>query len=248
MSDQVRGELRRIVEQAVRPLRASDARKMRMREEMFEHLSAIYAEELDRLGDDTAALARANERFGDPDDLVRELQGSLPGYERFLCACDLWRYRPGDSLLGYAGRHLVLALACMAVMVLFTLPAIWLRGRTWEIGVFLHVALVTALFSTLFSASFALVGQRMGQILYGGETPRPMRALAGWCLLSLLVFPASTTLIYGGLMLSPDKALEGLLIGCMAAPAAPFFFFMMGQSMRNQIVQEREWSQIELDG
>lgn len=75
-----------------------------------------------------------------------------------------------------------------------------------------------------------------------------MRALAAWSLLALLVFPASTALIYGGLMLSPGKALEGLLIGCMAAPAATFLFFLMGQSTRKQIVRQREWRQTELGG
>ncbi len=248
MSDQVRGELKRIVEQAVRPVRASDARKMQMREEMLEHLSAIHAEELDRLGSQEATLLRTRERFGDPLELANELQQSLPKYESFLYCCDFWRYRPGDSLMGYAVRHLVLALTCMGVMVLLTLPAIWMWGRGSEIGAFLHMALVTAMFSALFSASFVLVGERMGQILYGQGAPHPMRALTGWSLVSLLVFPAATALVYGGLMLSLDKTLEGLLVGCMAAPAAPIFFFAMAHSMKEHIIRESQWRAIELDG
>src|SRR5262245_38792709 len=70
--------LKMLVERAVRPVRASVVRKRKMREELLAHVSAVFAQERDRLGDGAAALARARERFGDPAELTRDLQGSVP--------------------------------------------------------------------------------------------------------------------------------------------------------------------------
>ena len=73
MDDIILQELKRVVEQAVRPVRATMARKRRMREELLAHLVAIFEEETGKLGDEQAALDQTKRRFGDP----RELTGSF---------------------------------------------------------------------------------------------------------------------------------------------------------------------------
>jgi len=73
MNDVILQELKGVVEQAVRPVRATMARKRRMREELLAHLTAIFEEEVETLGDDQAALDQAKRRFGDS----RELTGSF---------------------------------------------------------------------------------------------------------------------------------------------------------------------------
>ncbi len=52
MDDVILQELKRVVEQAVRPVRATMARKRRMREELLAHLTAIFEEEAGKLGDE----------------------------------------------------------------------------------------------------------------------------------------------------------------------------------------------------
>jgi hypothetical protein len=75
-----------LVERAVRPVRAEPRRKMRMRQELLAHLTASYEEELARRGDEAAAREAAAQRFGDPAAIARELQATVPAWERLLHA------------------------------------------------------------------------------------------------------------------------------------------------------------------
>jgi hypothetical protein len=77
-------ELMAHVERAVRAVHASPARKRRMRQELLAHLTVLVEEEKARGGDERQALARALQRFGDPADLSRDLQASVPRLERWL--------------------------------------------------------------------------------------------------------------------------------------------------------------------
>lgn len=76
--------LRVRVEKAVRPVRATDKRKDRMREELFGHLIEIYRAELARQGDEQVAEEAAKQRFGAPANLTDELQRAVPRLERIL--------------------------------------------------------------------------------------------------------------------------------------------------------------------
>lgn len=78
--------MRKHVERAVRPVRTGGAKKLRMREELFCHLTAIYLEELEQCRDPQLALRTAIERFGEPAALTAELNDSLAWIERF----DYW--------------------------------------------------------------------------------------------------------------------------------------------------------------
>ena len=77
-------ELMVLVERAVRPVQANGWRKMKMRQELLAHLTAAYEEEVTRVGDAPAALAQAALRFGNPAELTRNLQASVPFIERVL--------------------------------------------------------------------------------------------------------------------------------------------------------------------
>jgi hypothetical protein len=104
MNDAILKELKIVVEQAVWPVRATMARKRRMREELLAHLSAIYEEESAKLSNDQTALDQAKQRFGDIAALVNELQDAVPLWNRlawlseiFLiwlgCTCVLFFFR-----------------------------------------------------------------------------------------------------------------------------------------------------------
>jgi hypothetical protein len=72
------------VERAVRPVRASELRKDRMRSELLAHLRDCFEEECGRYAPEGAAVDRALQRFGHPEDLARALQDSVPLVERLL--------------------------------------------------------------------------------------------------------------------------------------------------------------------
>jgi hypothetical protein len=74
------------IERIVRPLRAMQSRKLRMRRELLAHLQAAFEEERAAGVDDAAALERAKQRLGNPAELARSLQLSVPWIERTLMA------------------------------------------------------------------------------------------------------------------------------------------------------------------
>jgi hypothetical protein len=74
------------VEQIVRPVRAFAPRKLRMRWELLTHLQAAMEEERGRDAEETAALQRAKARLGEPAEVTRGLQESVPRGERMLMA------------------------------------------------------------------------------------------------------------------------------------------------------------------
>ncbi len=101
-------ELRIHVERAVRPIRASNLRKDRMREELLAHLRALYEEELARTHDEVAAQHAAIGRFGDADKLSAEMQDSVPRIERWafyrIPFSGPIRRRAGETLVHYVLR------------------------------------------------------------------------------------------------------------------------------------------------
>ena len=245
MNDQVLNELRLVVERAVRPVRASDVRKLRMREELLDHVGAIYQEEFGRLGDSAAALGRAKERFGSPTELTEELQQSVSWVEFFGYVSDKYRHRPEESLLRFGLRHLLLAFVIMTVATLSILPLAWLQGRTHEVGMLMHIMFVMVLFSSGFSFLVMVLVERIGQLLYGQGAP--VRAILPYCMASLLVLPVMTSVVYGGLFLSVGAAMKGFLIGSIVAPTAPLFFCLMARQMKEQIAGEQQWMGLEID-
>ena len=72
------------VERIVRPLRASQPRKLRMRRELLAHLTAALEEERGRYPDEAGAMVAAKQRLGDPATLAQQLEQSVPRVERLL--------------------------------------------------------------------------------------------------------------------------------------------------------------------
>jgi ATP-dependent Clp protease ATP-binding subunit ClpC len=125
----------KIVERAVRPVRAGTLRKRKMREELLAHLSAIYDQENDRLHDPAAALDAAVQRFGAPDDLAAELQNSLPAYERFNHFLERWLlYRAPESAAQFSWRMATYTFWLLVVILSLVTFGVFL-GYGWVEGV-----------------------------------------------------------------------------------------------------------------
>jgi ATP-dependent Clp protease ATP-binding subunit ClpC len=96
MNESTLTQLKIVVERAVRPVRASVARKRKMREELLAHVVGVFEEEAARLGDDRAALERTALRFGNPAEVTSQLQESVPAGDRIA---RLLGGRPGEAAL-----------------------------------------------------------------------------------------------------------------------------------------------------
>jgi hypothetical protein len=129
MNEATLTQLKILVERAVRPVRASTPCKRKMREELLAHVSAVFAEEAARLGDERAALERAAERFGNPAELTVRLQEAVPASDFPLRALERVAFRPGESTLRRAARYALLAFMAWAAPLL---PAFYIQGRMHE--------------------------------------------------------------------------------------------------------------------
>lgn len=72
------------VERIVRPVRATELRKLKMRREILSHLQAVLDEEMAIAADESAAWETTLRRLGDPAILTRELQKIVPLRERLV--------------------------------------------------------------------------------------------------------------------------------------------------------------------
>ena len=118
MNDSTRTQLKIIVERAVRPMRASVSHKVKVREELLAHVTAVFVEEAARLGDEQAALERTAQRFGNPAELTGQLQQSVPTFDSIERFADWVSFRPCESTLRRAVRYTII-IEVVALLFLF---------------------------------------------------------------------------------------------------------------------------------
>jgi hypothetical protein len=108
-----------------------------MRQELLAHLTNLVEEEKARGSDEQEALARALRRFGDPADLSRDLQASVPRPERWEAGlANGFLRRPGETRLRHGARLAALCAATMFVgLNLPPLIAVAARGKWSDAGV-----------------------------------------------------------------------------------------------------------------
>jgi hypothetical protein len=111
--------LRSEVERVVAPLQANPWRKNRIREELLAHLTALYEDEVARNAEPLQSLAAALARFGEPAELTRNLQATVPLAERVLCyrfPGNAWTdRRPTETAIAHIFRTARYATACVAI-------------------------------------------------------------------------------------------------------------------------------------
>lgn len=112
-------DLKIIVERAVRPIVASSFRKRAIREELLAHVSAAFEEEQARGGDESAALARTAERFGDPAELTAQLQAAVPALDAYNRVGDWLWYQPGEATWQRGLRLMILSEIFSLFLILY---------------------------------------------------------------------------------------------------------------------------------
>ncbi len=198
MSDSAKRELMVVVERAVRPVRASIYRKRRMREELLEHLSAVFDNEMELQSDIPTALERAKRRFGDPAKLTEELQQAVPWWDRMRSVCNIVRLEPCDSLLHFFAKLTVLLLATLLAfmlvmwpaMELVVLPSIVAGGEMENMRgiIFVLVGIgATGMFFVVLPFIIVSAVTRIKLALFGEERQRSNWMAVRWMLAAVLV-------------------------------------------------------------
>jgi len=172
MNDVILRELKTVVERAVRPVRATMTRKRRMREELLAHLTAVFEEEAERLGNEQAALEQAKQRFGDPGELTTQLQQAVPRLCRCRSILENMGYRPSEPAWHLAVRHFLVMLLIYSLW----LPMMLAFENNWEIPgpveaqriialVLVGAVLLVALFNVILSVVLAPLLNKIGPVL-----------------------------------------------------------------------------------
>jgi len=247
MNESTLKNLKVVVERAVRPVRASADRKRRMREELLAHLSAIFEEEVEKVGHEQGALDRARQRFGDPSELTGQLQETVPRWDRVSTFFEGFDLQPGESLLHLAGKYVLTMLAGYAILMPGGVLSLLIRGRQYEIPVALWSVLVVFVASTLLYVPLLIMPYKIGRVLYGNDAERSWRKAAWYGLASLAFLPAMAFGTYWAGTFDLAASLIHLRFACLFAPAAPVVFFAMARLVFDDMHYKEEWASLEID-
>lgn len=126
MDEIILEQLKVLVERSVRPVRAMAVRKARIRTELLDHAAAIFEEEFEQTGEGQTALARVKHRFGDPEELSRQLQATVRWPSALIGRLEnSMRQRPSDSRLRRAARRtLIISIALFSLFAMLVVPAL----------------------------------------------------------------------------------------------------------------------------
>jgi hypothetical protein len=169
MTESTLTQLKIIVERAVRPVRASTARKRKMREELLAHVVGVFEEEAARLGDDRAALERTALRFGNPAEVTSQLQESVPARDAIR---RYWEGRPGEPAWRTAIRVAwVSGILALVVAVVVLAPCIVASVMVGSFGAWPREALIQCLCAILtipaWLSGLVFLTSSMAKALYG---------------------------------------------------------------------------------
>jgi hypothetical protein len=84
MNPDITKQFQSLASQATRSISVSPKRRQAIADELLAHLHQTYEQELSQTKDESAALEKTLERFGDLQKLQQELRSSIPWHERFL--------------------------------------------------------------------------------------------------------------------------------------------------------------------
>ncbi len=263
--------LKTCVEKAVRPVRAMERRKDAMREELHAHLSAAFEEEFARVNDSDAAVEAAVRRFGDPAELTRELERSVPPIERLLfrrvrvpglakrCSWivgpeKLIKRRPHESPVRHAVR--VAAINVTAFGLLILALGVWIHavrphmpnGPAARTAEFLVVAAAATVVLGLLTFFFPLLAEGLAVALWDEDRSRRSRRRAALraVLSSIVVLTAGLLLqvMTRGYLSFGDTDLA-LLVGF--AVAAPLGMAWVSRLALLEARREATWGRLRID-
>jgi hypothetical protein len=247
MNDSTLTEVKIVVERVVRPVRAPMARKRKMREELLAHLAAIFEEEVEKRGDEQAALLAAKRRFGNPQELSSELQRAVSRYDRFDGAMERYiGFRRGDSALGHAVRIATIPWIWFPVMVLLLPLILTIRERQYEIAR-TTLALVVAhavMSATGFVLTLLIHGLRRSLVC---ESRRRSVLLATvYVLVSLALVPLGKTAISWAVSNGGAWRYMDILGLCWSSLLVLVLLLLLARAIAKDVRRQEEWECLEI--
>lgn len=240
-------QLMLVVERAVRPVRATIARKRRMRDELLGHLVAIFADEQRRCGDEQAALEAAKGRFGEPRELTDELRSTVPRWDRIGYWTEKMQYQPGESLLHFAGKHLLFTFAACCIVLPIVLLIWTTKPRQDELQLLVCVMATALAWGVGPVMAIELFGVRLRRVWSEGEAKQPLRLAALYAAASLPILPVGAFVTYWALSGDLASSLLHLRFACGLAPVAAALLLILGRKRAEEMRYEDEWASLEVE-
>lgn len=239
----------KMVERAVRPVRAATARKRKMREELLAHLTAIYEEELTRGHDAPSAMNEAAARFGNPDELARDLQDALPYSERIGYRMERWfGWRAPESAARYSLR---VAVQLFFLLLLGLCPIVasivLVAGADASIWKALRPFAALLIFIPVDEFLIGVLYFKMRDALWGafGASRSGRNAFSFLVGIGLVVF--GTGIGFFALGSSQRIGEAQLLQAVAAAVVLPLFFLLMARVSGLTEISDTVWACLDLD-
>lgn len=248
MKESTLTQLKIIVERAVRPVRASIARKRKMREELLAHVSAVFEEEA-RIGDERAALERTAQRFGDVVDLTRQLQAAVPRGDSIERVCedavfsDQSPLRRASRFAGLVGGTSLALLPVLSASLVIAGQARWDEWLT--LARLPSLLAPFGLAMLIFCAT--LIGHGMRQALFGPRGRSWWRILTCGVAAWLLVpgFALVWCVALSGVFVASLVEVGPLFLTGLLAPVA--LLIIVGVTF-GEIRHQQEWASLPIDG
>ena len=220
----------KIVERAVRPVRAGPAGKRKMREELLAHLTAIYEEEETRTTDPAEAMQEAARRFGNPTELARQLDATVRWSERMAYYTDrVFGWRAPESAARFVARTAVQVFV-MSAAVCLLIAAAAMAKMGWGSNVWTVLRPFVALAFVVPAIHFVLglAYFRMRDALFGvfGSRKSLLRAVTFDLLIAVSVIAAgvSFTALAAWDIAPAMESLPASGVGGIAVAAAVFLY------------------------
>lgn len=252
MNEATQIELKKIVERAVRPVRASYDRKRRMREDLLAHVTAVFEDETRSSDDEAAALRRTTDRFGDARRLAEELQASVPRWAFWPVLIDemVMRQRAGESTFRRALRlsatFFVFNAACAGLVLGVALPILLFRDMPdrWTLGAILLLKMNLGFTSAVFAFSCILPKMRSAI-----DEPSPQNVRSSWIAAAIgaLVVPAIALALYGSFGLQPGDVLRLWLRAIPIGLLTPLGLYFLAWAMARESAFRQEWEGLEIE-
>ena len=243
--------LMKIVERAVRPVRANTIRKRKIRDELLAHLTAIYDEELTRLDDPALAVAAAAKRFGDPTELTDELQQTVPRRERLENRLESWFgwHAPETATRWMLRMALQLGFLMLGMCLLVLVVA--QRELGWSYSLLMAIRPVIA-FAVVLPISIAVSGISYYKMrdhhfgVFGSQ--KSARLVWAWAALLAVVTIAVGFVFLGVSYMSRDPAMTAAFYPCIGAGIVWGIAVMIAaRTFGAQEIRDAQWLLLNLD-
>jgi hypothetical protein len=221
-----------------------------MREELLAHLTGIYQDELANANDPFAAMDAAAKRFGDPAELTRELQNSVPIPVRRDFYVQRWiGWRAPESVVSMMARTSAVSLGIVALLVgLPILVGILIQGWNYNQFTALRIFAGLAIMTPAAQFGLGLCYYKMRDSLWGVFGSRRSRINAVlWAVVAAIVVLATEI----GFIASARAAIviraDSFSMMCFIAASSAIALLLLARLCGLKEIRDTIWATLDLN-